>query len=583
MKYLLFSLLFPVFLSAQTNPVGKAHYDNTWLNGYDSFSNDTLFGGTTMTFDTYPPKIIRNPREMDFYITNSGFSDTNGKGNLYFNGYFIQNEINDTIMNGDSINPDYSLYQDVLYQGGLFLPQPANDSIVYLFHEEATSTPLTVNSATVFLAQYTIINIAANNGLGKVILKNIPLLQDTLCFGKLTATKHANGRDWWIIIPTYNQNIYYKYLLTPHGIDTFPTQTIGNPTYSSSGQATFSPNGSKYVKLNSPGYEYGSWMDIFDFDRCTGELSNYQGFYKNIGGTAGVSISPNSRYLYFSRGITVHQYDLWASNVESSELLVAEYDGFLDPLPTTFWMQQLALDGKIYVGSSSSVQSYHVIKNPDKKGLDCNFTQHSFRLPTIAGKSIPTFPYYRLGPLDGSSCDTLGINNLPIADFRIDNTLDTFDFNFIDLSYYEPTSWQWDFDDGSHSMERNPTHTFATSGIYNVCLIVKNEYAADTICKTVKIGNIVPIFEIHSKPYQFIAIPNPASDFLSIAYSSSIESSKMNAQLISPTGAIVANTALLGQQGTIQVDVSQWPTGLYYLRFVADDQTILIQKISIIH
>jgi Secretion system C-terminal sorting domain len=83
--------------------------------------------------------------------------------------------------------------------------------------------------------------------------------------------------------------------------------------------------------------------------------------------------------------------------------------------------------------------------------------------------------------------------------------------------------------------------------------------------------------------YQFIAIPNPASNFLSIAYSSSIESSKMNAQLISPTGAIVANTPLLGQQGTIQVDVSQWPTGLYYLRFVADDQTILIQKISIIH
>lgn len=583
MRILIFLGLFPILLSAQNNPVGPARFDNNWLNGYDDQFTDTMFGGSTMTFDTYPPKVVREHRKMDFYITNSSFSDQHGKLLTYSNGNYIANAVNDTMINGDSINPDYGIYQDVLYQGALFLPQPGNDSIIYLFHEQLTSTPTTVNTATVFLAHYTIINTFAENGLGKVLEKNIPLIHDTLCFGKLTATKHANGRDWWIIVPKYNKPTYFIYLLTPQGVDTFPPQTIGNPTFSNEGQATFSPDGTHYVRLNNLGYEYGAWMDICDFDRCTGKLSNYQGFYKIVGGSAGVSISPNSHFLYFSRGITVHQYDLWASDVEASEILVATYDGFANPLPTNFWMSQLALDGKIYVGSNSSVKNYHVIQHPDRLGLACDFEQHAIDLPTIASRSIPTFPYYRLGPLDGSSCDTLGINNLPIADFRIDRTPDTLSIEFVDLSYYRPTDWHWDFGDGTQSMEENPAHHYLAAGTYLVCLIASNEYAADTICKTLQVGNVVSATEPTGENYQMIAIPNPANDYLTIAYSAPMEKAVMTVQLISPLGAIVRTVALMGLQGTQQLELSALPAGLYYLRFVANGQPISLQKTAIIH
>src|SRR5690606_3243059 len=130
---------------------------------------------------------------------------------------------------------------------------------------------------------------------------------------------------------------------------------------------------------------------------------------------------------------------------------------------------------------------YHIIHNPNEQGDACNFELFGFYMITYISRGLPTFPYYRLGPLDGSPCDTLGINNLPIADFRIDSAADTFGFHFVDLSYYNPTAWHWDFGDGAQSTEQHPSHTYALPGEYLVCLTASNEYAADTICKMVTV------------------------------------------------------------------------------------------------
>ncbi len=197
MKLLLCILLFPVCLFAQSNPVGPARFDNTWLNGWCELCVDTMFGGSTMTFDTYPPRVVRENRTVDFYLTNTSFSDQQGKLLVYANGNCIADVNNDTLINGDSINPDYSLYQDALSQGAVLLPQPGNDSIVFLIHEQRSLSITATNFSKVFLCYYSIVNLYSNT----VLLKNKLLVQDTLCYGKITAAKHANGRDWWIIVP----------------------------------------------------------------------------------------------------------------------------------------------------------------------------------------------------------------------------------------------------------------------------------------------------------------------------------------------------------------------------------------------
>ncbi|MBK7699704.1 MAG: hypothetical protein IPJ39_13695 [Saprospiraceae bacterium] len=58
------------------------------------------------------------------------------------------------------------------------------------------------------------------------------------------------------------------------------------------------------------------------------------------------------------------------------------------------------------------------IEYPDEAGEACTVLQHSVFMPTGIARGIPNFPHYRLGPLDGSPCDTLGLDNNPIAKYR---------------------------------------------------------------------------------------------------------------------------------------------------------------------
>ena len=59
-----------------------------------------------------------------------------------------------------------------------------------------------------------------DSGLGGIVenKKNIFIIQDTLTLGRLTGVKHANGRDWWIMIHRYYSDEYYKLLVTPDKI-----------------------------------------------------------------------------------------------------------------------------------------------------------------------------------------------------------------------------------------------------------------------------------------------------------------------------------------------------------------------------
>jgi PKD repeat protein len=57
--------------------------------------------------------------------------------------------------------------------------------------------------------------------------------------------------------------------------------------------------------------------------------------------------------------------------------------------------------------------------------------------------------------------------------------------NFTDLSLGEPTSWDWDFGDGSpHSTEQNPIYTYTLPGYYTVVLMASRGSSSDSETKT---------------------------------------------------------------------------------------------------
>jgi hypothetical protein len=148
-----------------------------------------------------------------------------------------------------------------------------------------------------------------------------------------------------------------------------------------------------------------------DFDRCTGQISNYsQMVFPDEGATGGVAFSPDDTKLYVSDREEIYQFDLLAPDIKASRQLVAEYDGFLDEWeqPSHFGLMKLAPNGKIYICSTTAGTQYmHAIDQPNELGEACDVQQHSVLLPTRNNRSLPNHPTYRLGPLEGSPCDTI--------------------------------------------------------------------------------------------------------------------------------------------------------------------------------
>ncbi|MBW1818794.1 MAG: PKD domain-containing protein [Deltaproteobacteria bacterium] len=71
------------------------------------------------------------------------------------------------------------------------------------------------------------------------------------------------------------------------------------------------------------------------------------------------------------------------------------------------------------------------------------------------------------------------------ADFTADPRTDDLPLTvqFTDISSGEPTSWQWDFGDGSFGFDPDPIHTYTAEGLYTVTLTVANAEGSRTETK----------------------------------------------------------------------------------------------------
>ncbi len=409
--------------------------NNFWLLGYDSWAG-VPYGGTTINFISGSANINYTPRPMNFSTTNADISDNNGNILFYTNGVYISNALNDTLSNGTGLNPSsytnsYATHGLGIAQADLIIPFPSDSNRYYLFHSTIDG-----NGYLCYYLYYTIVDISLNGGLGGVVSKNNIILTDTLVAGGITSCKHANGRDWWIVCHQYNSNRYFKYLITPNGISAPYIQDIGKiMSYYGAGQTVFSPDGEKFVS-----YHADNDLDIMDFDRCSGDFSNCTHVTINDSAiSAGVAFSPNSQVLYVSSTVYIYQYDLTSANISSTQLVVAINDSFASPNPpfyTTFYLAQLASDGKIYINTGNGTDYLHVINNPDSLGVNCDVCQHCIHLPTYNALTIPNYPNYFLGAKGGTNCDslpTMTADNVNLLSVRIfPNPLNS---NFLSCSY----------------------------------------------------------------------------------------------------------------------------------------------------
>ncbi len=327
---------------------------------------------------------------------------------------------NDAIMlNGDDLEGHPAMSQTIL-----ILPFPKDTAHYYLFHK-------TQYSSKIYL-YYSIVDMTLDNGLGGVQSKNTVIPCDSLT-QRTTAVKHANGRDWWLIVQRWDQDEYLKFLITPGGIQG-PFKQVGsnphNPKEQIIGTFYFSRSGSKLVSV-APGAD----IIVMDFDRCTGDLSNFRRIGENIysheNSYFGCAFSPNENVLYVCNsypypGKYVYQYDLTAADIKASKQTINMYPDTGLLTYVQYGHMLLGADNKIYVakGNGSGLNSntvytqyIDVILEPDVVGPGCDYRSNYLYLNggrvTIG---LPNMVNYSLGPVQGSVCDSLstGISEKPL-------------------------------------------------------------------------------------------------------------------------------------------------------------------------
>ncbi len=386
---------------------------NNWILGYlrspgvQDFLPQFNFNSGNLQIDTFLPTYSWP------FSTNSTISDKNGELKLLFTGCSMVNKRGQAIKNGESMIPDSiirQLYCPDYYplpQTLLLLPDPGNDTLYY-----SVMSGLRYQDNVGFSSYGLYLSHLSEH---EVLEKNVQLFPQEIFSGHLAACRHANGRDWWIIVNKLTMNEYYKYLIDPDGVQGPFVQKIGNISSRPSngtGQAVFSADGTRYLRFSDT-----DDLLVFDFDRCSGELSNF--LYVDVPGNeefainSGLAVSPNSRYAYTFCGKYAYQLDLEASDIAASLTLIGEWDGTLvnGIWPAYFNAAALAPDGKIY-GAGHSIPYLHIVHQPDLPAPNCQFEQHAILLPEPVwhGKAMPLLPDYHMGPMKGSPCDTLTLD-----------------------------------------------------------------------------------------------------------------------------------------------------------------------------
>lgn len=551
-------------------------HDNTSIFGNKGASNDFLLGLPDDSLDhivlTYNEgnvkiEVIKYKGIELIWHTNTPYSDKNGKFGFFSDGIHVWNKnYKKEAINFENVTPnDYRFNQF-----NLALPIPNNEKKVKLIYgigsiiiveKDSVGNPIDSGYLISNNLYHTEIDIEKDSGF---VGKEYEIITDSLATGRFTATRHGNGRDWWILVSRAGfSNTYHTLLLDDKGLHYIKKQSVGKVIEDGVGAAHFSPDGKYYIRFEEVDFVKPSVINIYSFDRCSGILSNPKQLriYPSIYG--GISISPNSRYLYFSNFNKVHQYDLFAKDIEKSVKTIA----YLDTINKTilgsyanFYRMQLMPDRRIYCTSAFFGSEYfHIIEKPDLPYPYCNFRQRAISFSARNFGSVPNFPNYRLGPLDGSPCDTLGINNEPRAWYRYEkDTTNKLKVEFTDLSFYEPKEWLWDFGDGSPmSKDTLPVHIFPKNGTYNVCLTVKNKYGSHTHCKNINFGTTATQdFEFQD---QIQVAPNPFGSVLYVTLSSLVANPVLH--LYDSIGREVLSSSLYF--GVTDLRTEHIPAGLY--------------------
>lgn len=415
-----------------------------------------------LDFNSGTPVALTNG-QLNSFEGSASIADNSGNLLFYSDGIDIWNRNHITMPNGTGLLGNWDATQS-----GVIVQKPGSTNLYYVFavDDEAGPDGITYSEVDMNLA----------SGLGDVTAtKNV--LLTTPSTEKLTAVRHCNKKDIWIITHDWNSNTFRTFLFTSTGINPVPVlSSVGavhtGPGWNTNGYLKASPDGSRLALAACHGMNI---FELFDFNNSTGVVSNVVPLASvaSTYGAYGVEFSPDGTKLY---GTTILpgrllQFDLCAGSaaaINNSRIIIDSTTiYFLGAL-------QLGPDKKIYV--SPSADSLCVINFPNASGVSCNYVEGAIPLGgRSAAIGLPNFVTSLFDPVTS------------INSFSLSCLTDSFNISDTNcLNPYPVNSFLWNFGDASSgasntSTSSNTTHIFSSAGTYSVSLILNYSCSSDTI------------------------------------------------------------------------------------------------------
>ncbi len=341
--------------------------------------------------------------------TEAGATISTPCGNYLFGsrgGLAIANEAGQPIEGGnplDTLNPYDSSARAWIqkYQRFLIVPQPLSRTCYWVF----AYSQIRPNFQPL---RYHVVDMAANNDAGRVVRKAVGFTRNPTRL--VTATQHANRKDFWVMTRDVLTREYLAYRLSERGLDTVPVRSPGLYTPDSVGLLRFSADGTR-LAAPSCHTDTAGRMTIMQclarFEPSTGRVRDElvlktqrivdrSNGYQN-GQFRGGEFSPSGRFFYLqhfwysqpdcnnsSCSTDIWQYDLAAGSpdqISRSAYRVSLGSGGGAPLCGL----QLTPTGLLVVFPLFGDPIYQhwlpVIRRPDTPGSGCDFQQQAIQIP----------------------------------------------------------------------------------------------------------------------------------------------------------------------------------------------------------
>jgi gliding motility-associated-like protein len=329
-----------------------------------------------LDFNYNPPVPLTNS-EMIGFEGCSSVCDINGHLLFYTNGNTVWNGTYNTIITTGLLGGGYSSTQ-----AAMILPVPGSTSKYYIF---------TTDEFAHGCLYYSIVDSLGAIVPPDALHKNVVLDSSIIVSEKLTAVRHSNNGDFWVISHEAHTQHFLIYLVDTSGISLWSKPAMG-AFYSGSswnqcpGAIKPTCDGSKVALALYAGYA----VEIYDFDKTLGLLSNLHTLtFTEI--PYGVEFSPNKKFLYVGFEATAGHMNLAQVNMSTNLIIPLNT---ADTMPFSYRSSlQLGPDGKIYVAEPND-STVGIISNPDLAGAACNFINNGIYLAgKVCTAGLPNIPW----------------------------------------------------------------------------------------------------------------------------------------------------------------------------------------------